>query len=360
MRYLFFASLIFFNSLSFANTDTLVEPPVTIPIEMSAVQVAPHQSESQSQKIWKSLSQWISRFSQNFNQKSQSLHFKEFPSDYNEFRNDVFSDLNITNGLKLLQDSFYQLNDKLKFTLQNDENYKTYVRHFDRKLQAQVIDKGTRNYDFHVNAIIQDGPSPKFLYSLNSGVTEGYTIGEHTVRVLSEFNLLLSEKCFDLEYLDKALKQIKVHHDFSVFMAYTLALHDIGKGIAVVKGDKNWEEYFSMPIASSFAPQLQFSKFETELIASLIETHQEIGVYLKANGEINILDPIQTFTLAAHSLNMDKKLYFRLAEALFFSDAGSYPYLNEKVFEHGTNGCIYPKSYLYSELAKTFSGVKPF
>lgn len=214
----------------------------------------------------------------------------------------------------------------------------------------QLLDDPRLKFAFEGNPkyreVLANGPSLSFLYGQNAGVSEGYSIGEHSTRVLEVF-----EDQRPHHDLDKIKKPAEVRNLQNV-LKHALAFHDIGKSIAVRAGDKSLEEQYSDPLIQILMPASKFNQAETDLAYALVDSHQVIGGYLHGKSLEQTKDKLKD---AASKAKMDPKEFFKLATLFFTCDAGSYPTLKSTVFETKSDGKLTPRSEKsFSELSKEF------
>ena len=105
------------------------------------------------------------------------------------------------------------------------------------------------------------------LYSMSVGVWEGYTLEEHTLLVMSQF-----EKYFSATQLPgKGDKQI-----FRIL----LALHDIGKPQAVADGRKDEQHARTLEIINEIKEELPLSPEQLNVVMSLVDG-DPIGLFIR-------------------------------------------------------------------------------
>lgn len=163
-----------------------------------------------------------------------------------------------------------------------------------------------------------------FLYGEPSGVQEGYTVGEHTVRVLETFE---EQQAL---YQVHSIKVPYLKHDIQTFLRHILAFHDIGKSIAYRGGDKGREVHYSNKLAFNLIRAAGFTEAESVLALNLVDQHHIIGSYVQ--GKISLESAATEIRERATKLNVKPAEYLRLLEIIFVSDAGSYPFLRDNVF----------------------------
>jgi hypothetical protein len=183
----------------------------------------------------------------------------------------------------------------------------------------------------------------KDLMAEDAGVSEGYTIKEHNLRVLARLETDYS--CYFPAPIEARFSKL-LGTPVKNFMRATMALHDIGKPLAVKAGDKHRQHEFTRPIAEMKMTEYGFKPQAVKVASSLID-NDLIGDYLQGRISLHVtlveLVKLATFT----NLGLDE--YFHLQMAFYTADAGAYPYLAEKVFTI-RDGCFVPRSRKYEEL----------
>jgi hypothetical protein len=181
------------------------------------------------------------------------------------------------------------------------------------------------------------------LIKTDSGVPQRYTIEEHNQRVYNLFEDQLRH--FGLDKL-KTAENI----DLANLIKFTIAVHDIGKPLAVKAGDRALQHVFTVPLIDEVMPKLGFSKAETHL-AKLIVDNDVLGEL-----DQGLLTPEQAFQhlndLAAQT-SMSPRDFFTLQTFFYTIDAGSYPDLLWRVFTR-SNGKLVPKGEKFKALSQMF------
>jgi hypothetical protein len=238
----------------------------------------------------------------------------------------VFSGLEGTDGAKLIQSlaGNVELNQKLQA---------------DNKLWAQIANTRFPGDHFddepgYMNKI-RNGVGVNFLFEGLSGVDEGYTIGQHTSRVLDVYERQKNPALFS------SIHTPVDSTDLDKLMRFTLVFHDIGKSIAAKGGDKSQEILYSTPIAKALMTDLSFKPEEVKIAASLINTHQDIGTALEDPGS---LASVKADILKnAHAANVSPKDFFQLMKMVYTADAASYDYIRSNYFTESADGRLLPK-----------------
>ena len=222
----------------------------------------------------------------------------------------------------------------------------THAVQMDRQILTQFVnDSHLRQASPAYPQNLAAGPSLSFLFLEPAGVGEGYTIGQHTIRVLDLYRA--QKSMYGLTNDPKPSAVVS----WDRLLIYTLAFHDIGKSIAYRGGDKSRETVFSVPLAEDLLQVAGLSPLEVKIGASLIDAHELIGRYLQ--NEISASPVTAQIRLHARQAELDPRTFFALLELVSVADAGSYPALHELVFRN-VNGRLVPRSPAFEALAQNF------
>jgi hypothetical protein len=156
------------------------------------------------------------------------------------------------------------------------------------------------------------------LTSLQVGVDQGYTLGEHTQMVLSIFEKQFSS---DIMARDK---------DTAEMLRLTLLLQDVGKPIAVeLHGDKSKQTDFNHDIALSFMNGMSLND-KTKLVVSELVGQDILGTYFKRSQfditekGLGVDKAASEITMLAAKLGYEPTELLAMLKVLYISDAGSY------------------------------------
>lgn len=144
-------------------------------------------------------------------------------------------------------------------------------------------------------------------YAADAGVWERYTIREHTLMVLSQF-----EKYFSINPLPHGV-------DKNLFRVI-LALHDIGKPEALHRGRKHEQHTYTTRILNSAFDQLGFDVQDKNLALSLVAS-DVLGDYVKFG---YLSETAQKIADLAKTTNKTPSEFLDLQSILYQVDAGSY------------------------------------
>lgn len=144
-------------------------------------------------------------------------------------------------------------------------------------------------------------------YEADAGVWEGYTIKQHTLMVMGQF-----EKYF-------AHSPLPADVDKNLFRTM-LALHDIGKPEAIRMGGKHLQHEYNERKMNTILSQLEFSQHEKDL-ALAVASADSIGNSIKTG---NIETSAGEIIQSAQKANVPPEEFFDLLTVFYRVDAGSY------------------------------------
>ena len=185
-------------------------------------------------------------------------------------------------------------------------------------------------------------PEIKALYLAPTGLSSMPTIADHTLRVLN----VLEEQWKFLEVKLPGMSlppKIRLRELFR----FTVALHDIGKGIAIFKGNRSEQLVFTNQI---FREQLKiygFSEVESRLGLALINGN--IFGQL-AEGHISVETGLERLKKIGKGSKVNLANYAVLRAFFFTCDAASYPWLQKKSFMAKDSGEIVPSYAAFYQL----------
>jgi hypothetical protein len=146
------------------------------------------------------------------------------------------------------------------------------------------------------------------IYAADAGVWEEYTIGQHTLMVMRQF-----ERYFGKQALpgDCDINMLRL----------TLALHDTGKREAIACGDKNQQHLHTVQIIEAFFDTLDFPEASKKLAVALIE-EDALGKYIR--GKRDVFRTAGLIEQAAAKGGMAVPDFLELLTIFYRVDAGSY------------------------------------
>lgn len=144
-------------------------------------------------------------------------------------------------------------------------------------------------------------------YASDVGVWEEYTLKEHTLMVLRQF-----EKYFSSKKLP-----VGINKDF---FRVLLALHDIGKPKAISKGDKKKQHLCTKEIIKSVLQTLNYKDKDINIAVALV-SGDPIGEFIKHD---TLSESMKDVKKSASLAGKNVGEFFKLLEIYYKVDAGSY------------------------------------
>jgi hypothetical protein len=178
-------------------------------------------------------------------------------------------------------------------------------------------------------------PSLKYLFDLDAGVSEGYTVKQHTKMVLD-----VAQE-FRAQFYDSVVRVVP----WNTFVLF-LCLHDIGKGIS-----KSNETAFDSPISLKEAElkMTQEVMADTMKLLAIPEAHIAVfvqllsydsqGLYLR--DLISCDEAYDNMVEMANACGVELGAYYQLFEIFHKIDAASYPVLRSSIFKLANSKLMY-------------------
>jgi len=188
--------------------------------------------------------------------------------------------------------------------------------------------------------LLSQVPELQALYASGVGVWEGYSLREHTLMVYAIYNEFLA-------VFPEGLK-VPVGVNLKKMMPVMVALHDIGKPVAVEEGDKRRQHEFTIPLMDPLMKDLGMTPEEVAL-AKVITKHDRLGAVV--TGRLAPEKALEELRGYAKEADMPLRDYFKLQAFFYMCDAASYPTLRTGVFQPA-NGSLIPVSPNYTKLVE--------
>lgn len=180
------------------------------------------------------------------------------------------------------------------------------------------------------------------LYAKSSGVWEGYSVKQHTLMAYDLFKEQLPKFKLDSIYYP----EVYLPH----FLKFAVAVHDVGKGLAVEAGSKALQHEYTIPLVEKIMKRIGFSAKEI-IVAKTIIGNDVLGDLMK--GTISVDEAFKQLSDLAKIVNMSPGDYFRVQSFFYTIDAGSYPSLKTRLFEV-KNGKLVPRKPEFQALTRMF------
>lgn len=186
-------------------------------------------------------------------------------------------------------------------------------------------------------------------FQADAGVFEGYTIIQHTLMVLDLFEDQYGS--FLRAFKIRVPKEIRL----LPLLKFTLALHDIGKPLAIEKGSKRRQHEFTLPLLAQQLEKFNFSKAESKLSLALVG-HDILGKVAK--DELSVEEGLTQLERFSQEAEVAFETFCALQTLCYVVDAAAYPSLMKSVFKK-ENGLLVADRSNYRKLLSRM-GLKGF
>jgi hypothetical protein len=195
-----------------------------------------------------------------------------------------------------------------------------------KPIPSVVITPSGTQYEGPMGEVANVAPAVAKYYDLDAGVKEKLTVGEHTRQVLAMWNNFKSD-----EMLADIGQRSKMN--LQKLLPHVLALHDIGKGIAVSEGDKRKQHERTVPILQDVLKKMGYGSNEVALATALVN-HDILGKLVR-----NRITPRDAATMLREQSQaaafMPRNDFLKLATMIYKSDAGSYESVRKQIMDEG-------------------------
>lgn len=156
--------------------------------------------------------------------------------------------------------------------------------------------------------LLKQVPAFYDLMMASAGISQRYTIEEHSKMVLGQL-----EKYFQNDKLPSRSDR--------GFYRILLALHDIGKPIAIQNGNKKLQHVETAPIVRKF---LEFIKYDQSSVnlGTAILSGDPIGEFFQS--ELSEEKTVELIKNMAEIAQLEVLEFFRILKIVYMVDAGSY------------------------------------
>ena len=244
-------------------------------------------------------------------------------ADLNRLHNTLFEKPQIVSLLILLKKDLMQLQSmkgKIGIEWQEEQAIKVnrLIRNIELRLNRLIKEKKLLSFNrrqlekvmkkYSIEALLDlFRPDFSHLFGMGTSVFEGYTLEQHIVFVLRQFDRYFSHR--------------SLPGNVSItFFRTLLVIHDLGKPYAATQGDNQLQHEYTEEFVQWVFNQLKFSKDETRLGISLIQS-DPIGRFLKYGNEKKAIESI---THKAKKAKCSLEIFFELLIIFYKCDAGSY------------------------------------
>ena len=187
--------------------------------------------------------------------------------------------------------------------------------------QPQVIPQPTPHSE-PLDRIVDANPGLAKLLDQDAGVKEKETVRQHTQRVLRNWRV-------ERPALQGVAAELGMQEsDFDMFMEDVIALHDIGKPLAIQAGKKSDQHRHTTPLLQKTLEDMGWGQAQVDLATELIN-NDFIGGLLK--GKVTVQKAAQEIRDSAERLGIKPEVYMAMQQAFYKADAGAYPTLRDRL-----------------------------
>jgi hypothetical protein len=165
--------------------------------------------------------------------------------------------------------------------------------------------------------ILKIHPVLKYWYKQSVGGPDGFLLEGHTKQVISNY----------LSYFKGKQEFFESDQIFLIF----LALHDIGKPLAIGLGNKELQHEESLKILDNIREALPVSDEVFKQIKDLING-DPIGEYMNPKYNLSLDEASAEIMEMANRLNIDVKTFWKSLVIFYQCDSGSYKSLKNRLF----------------------------
>lgn len=195
--------------------------------------------------------------------------------------------------------------------------------------------------------IYKKDPELAALFESDAGVREGYTVEGHTRTVLSNWRKQVTPGNV------KEIGSRAGSERMQELMEHVVALHDIGKPIAIKEGDKSKQHSKTLPILEKNLKAQGFSQKEVAIARTLVG-NDVIGQLIQ--GKISAAAAANSLAKLSEQAGLSEADYFTLQASLYKADASSYPSLAGSIFSEGPSGKLALPDVNFGILEERFYG----
>ncbi len=204
----------------------------------------------------------------------------------------------------------------------------------------------TENKDFvsdlrSFKIVIKEIKKDRFLNKMFLDFNEkekGITIETHVIDVFKQYLLESKRLVFNTRFLR--------------VLPIAIALHDIGKPLAIEQGRRDLQHNFTIPLIRSYLNEKHWPEEDVNLVVDLV-SYSGLGDLAKKTKTADVV--VKELRILAANLRVPVSELYQAKRAFYFSDAGAYPQLRDFVFNELPDGRLEPKSERFVELEDLLS-----
>lgn len=168
---------------------------------------------------------------------------------------------------------------------------------------------------------------------------KGIRIEQHVIQVFSQYLIERRMQTLSSEFID--------------ILPITIALHDIGKPLAIQKGHRDLQYEYTGPLMREFLVQNHFSKRQIDISLALV-SYAGLGELVR--GQKTAFQVSVEIHDLAESLGVSALDFYNAKRVFYSADAGSYSQLRVFIFNELPDGRLDIKSNCFLELEHWLKG----
>ncbi|PSK91586.1 DarT ssDNA thymidine ADP-ribosyltransferase family protein [Taibaiella chishuiensis] len=221
----------------------------------------------------------------------------------------------VSNNEEIIYKLFYHYKGNIWLTYTNSNESTFDILWIKNRLKSWMENE-TMNIEVLLS-ILKQHPVLAYLYAQKVGGPDGLTLEQHTIAVLENY----------LNYFSSKQKLFSTEHEYLI----CLALHDIGKPVAIGLGNKDLQHQETLKIIDDIMPMLPYSEDSLEVAKKIIDG-DPLGRYLNPHKSNNLTTTIQLLNEMAQSLNLELTELFPYITIFYQCDAAGYQSLRDRIF----------------------------
>lgn len=218
------------------------------------------------------------------------------------------------------------------------ENVPMALERFSTKTMWELI--GSKEKDKELIDFLSRDPEINSLFNAWAGTFEGISVRDHTLDVLGIFSEQFPK------FRDIFHFKVDPNTRLLETLKFAIALHDIGKPLAVAKNDSSLQHEFTLPILERAMIHFRFSEQEIQL-AKAVVGNDLLGDLIK--GTTSVERTMTELKELAARAGMSLKTFAPLQILYYVSDAGSYHWIRSRYFRNW-KGLLVPQSKGFNNL----------
>jgi len=219
---------------------------------------------------------------------------------------------------------------------------------FDSKAVQEEFGRSHPDFEKIISTLKRD-ENLKRLFESDSGVFEGFTIGDHTQRV---FNVLMRNSG-----IRESIAHIRTAGGMPgvEFLAKVIVVHDIGKSRAMGAEGISSQHRFTQTLAKKILSQIGLVESDLKLADALLSDDffgRVFNARTPVDKRLEVPDFVSQLKAKAIQAEVPLKEFFLLLQGLYSADATSYDIVRDQYFELDSQGIPIPRDPRYEDVRR--------